>query len=83
MDYYRLPKDKRWLGDNNSPHEIGGRATDISIIAVSLKEAIDQAFSEIPEDIREKYSILFCHLLVSEMLLNDLIESVSEEVGHV
>jgi len=43
MDYYKLPKDDRWL-EGDSPYSIGGRDTDISQIAYSLSHRVRELF---------------------------------------
>lgn len=37
--YSALPKHLRWLGDHGNPQEIGGRSTDVSMIAWEEWEA--------------------------------------------
>lgn len=52
VNYYELPKDKRWL-ESDSPYEIGGRATDITQIAYSLTARVREMYpiNKVPEDI--------------------------------
>jgi len=49
MDYYKLPKDDRWLGDDN-PCTIGGRNTDIEQIAFALSRRVREIYpiNEVP-----------------------------------
>ena len=44
MNYYDLPKDDRWLDGDDSPYEIGGRATDVSQIGYSLAGRVRELY---------------------------------------
>jgi hypothetical protein len=46
VNYYDLPEDKKWLHrlTGDTPHEIGGRATDVSEIAYSLADKVLNSF---------------------------------------
>jgi len=40
MDYYKLPKEKRWLGDGSSPVTIGGWDTEVSMVGFCLVDRV-------------------------------------------
>lgn len=82
MNYYKLPPDKQWL-KNGNPYVIGGRDTDIKQIGVSLSYRIREMYppNRIPEEIEEKLRILMAYLETSEQLIEDLIETVSDDVA--
>jgi len=50
VNYYDLGKEDRWL-EGDSPYEVGGRGTDISQIAYSLKHRVRELFpiNEVPD----------------------------------
>jgi len=85
--YYALPKDLRWLGDHGNPGEIGGRATDLSMIGGDLDRIITELYKDgitdmVPCEIYDDLQILIAHLRVSERLLGELITAVSEDTAR-
>ena len=77
--YYNLPEDERWLPDGSSPGEIGGRATDIEVIGMSLYQAIRDAYpiNKVPRELLVKAEDLQIYLEKGSRLIQELIDAVS------
>lgn len=80
--YYKLPEDKRWLGDGNTPDGIGGRATDIEVIGMSLYQAIRDAYpiNKVPRELLVKAEDLQIYLERGSRLIQQLIDAVSIDI---
>lgn len=83
VEYYKLPKDKQWLSDGNSPYQLGGRNTDIHQLYFSLVNEIKMLYPPncIPESIVEKLEILRQVSLRCEALIQGIIADVSIDVA--
>ncbi len=80
-----MKQDTRWLGDGNSTAEINGRRTDIAQIAGDLDTIIVETYEEglgetVPGEINDELRTLIAHMHVSERLLRELMDSVSEDL---
>ena len=82
MNYYQLPKDKRWIPD--SPYEIGGRATDVSQIAYSLRNIVREHFpiNKVPRELVDTLNALFQTGEIYEKQIQEFIEQVSDIVNE-
>ncbi len=80
MEYYQLPRDKRWLEDGDSPYSIGGRSTDVDQIAYSLIYSVKQLFpmNAIPKEIILELNELKEVLKDSEARITHVINTISE-----
>jgi hypothetical protein len=84
MDYYKLPKDKRWMRGNSNPYVIGGRSTDVSGIYYSLEKDIIYVFGkweDIPGYIRVMLGELESTLEKAEKDIDLIIGVVSDEIA--
>jgi len=81
VDYYNLPKGRRWLGDSD-PCEIEGRATDVSQIGLSLESKVKQLYSprRIPNSIKIHLQALKLLLKHSEEDIKEFIELVNIDI---
>ncbi len=79
MSYYDLPEEKRWLKDN-SPYEIGGRATDVSQIAYSLSGIVRDLYpiNKVPKTIELQLVQLEKVCKECEREINDTINLISQ-----
>lgn len=86
MDYYKLPKRQRWLGDDvspdNNPYQIDGRDTDVREIGLSLDRIVREWFSpdNPPRHIVHKIEQVRKALDEADHQIDDLILVVSKEV---
>ncbi|MAH48211.1 hypothetical protein CMI37_20475 [Candidatus Pacearchaeota archaeon] len=80
MEYYKLPKDKRWLG-SYSPYDIGGRSTDVSQIGYSLRQIVKDMFpvNSVPLDYVEGLTELQSCLDRADQEIERFIEWVSDQ----
>ena len=81
MDYYGLPKEKRWLAEGDNPDSIGGRDTDVSQIGYSLEIIIKGLYpiNKVPADIAFALNTLKDKLWLAENAIKMFIEMVSED----
>lgn len=84
MNYYDLPKDKRWLQDGDSPYVIGGRSTDVEQIAFSLEHIIKARYpvNKVPKAIEAQLKATFESCQLAAKQINRLIDIVSEEASN-
>ena len=82
MNYYELDKEKRWL-DNNSPYEIGGRATDVSQIAFSLSHRVRELYpiNQVPRGLVDKLRELEDICSSCEEAIADTINLISDAMN--
>ena len=80
MNYYDLPKDVRWLGDD-SPYTIGGRDTDIAQIAYSFEYRVREIYpiNGVPVGIVEKLAMLKSKCEDCEREIQNTISLISED----
>lgn len=78
MDYYKLPKDDRWMPDNWTPDEIGGHYTDIGTIAFCLTDRVKTIFpiNAVPKD-------LAALLIDLETRCRECEECIQETIGLI
>jgi hypothetical protein len=83
MDYYKLPKDKRWLRDGDSPYSIGGRDTDISEIGHSLEQTLWTLYPSdpIPKHLASALYVLQEDLDAAQRSLEAFISLVSDAMA--
>lgn len=81
LDYYALPRDKRWMESDN-PHSIGGRDTAIEQIALSLELRIKSSpfVRSVSAETQEKIDRLKHILAESADLIQEIISDVSDSV---
>ena len=79
MNYYDLPAEKRWLGEN-SPYNIGGRSTDVSQIVCSLERRVKEMYppNEVPAQIASALKALGKCLAEAETNIENFIALVSD-----
>jgi len=75
MSYYDLPKDKRWLGDSDSPSSIGGRSTDLVQLGYSLQYRVNNTFGSSSE-MKERLDNLINKLGECEREIEHIIDFV-------
>ena len=86
VDYYDLPKDKRWLRDGDTPHLIGGRSTDISLIGASLESRLRERYqvNKAPEYLVAAARALNAELAVAQAAIEEFIDLMNEaEIGRL
>jgi len=81
MDYYKLDKEKRWLG-SDSPYTIGGRSTDVSQIAFSLSQRVRELYpiNQVPRGLVDKLKELENICSCCEKAIADTINLISDAV---
>ena len=81
MDYYKLGKEERWLGDD-SPSNVGGRDTDVSQIAFSLSHRVRGLYSinKVPRELADKLDELESICYNCEKAITDAINLISDAV---
>ena len=81
--YYRISTDKRWLRDGSNPQNIGGRSTDIEVIATSLYWAVRETYqiNEVPASILNNLEILQAYLETGSQMIQNLIDQVSADLN--
>jgi len=79
MNYYDLPKEKRWLG-GDSPYQIGGRATDVSQIAYSLMGRVKEMYSinAVPKKLEDELKKLTDQCGACEKAIESMISLITE-----
>lgn len=72
-----------FLGDCNNQYEIGGRATDISQIAIALEQRLEAMFpvNEAPEDLVLELKILKKSLVLGEALIYTFLMNFENRVA--
>lgn len=85
MEYYKLKEDEKWLDSGDSPSEIGGRATDLEMIAHSLEMTVKSYFpvNGVPEEIAKVLSQLKVTLRTAEVLIDTAIRTVSQVIHEL
>jgi hypothetical protein len=85
VKYYELPRSKWWLHRLalDSPFEIGGLGTDLSEIALSLSERVQELFGEhrVPAEVYVKLGHLCETLTIAEEEIQEFIGVVSGYVA--
>ena len=82
MDYFQLPKHKRWL-QNNTPANLGGRSTDIAELGHTLSQMVSEWYGILntPAWAEAELSLL-CHgLQHEEQRLQKLIQDISTDIN--
>lgn len=79
--YYTLPPTKRWLGDRDTPYEIGGHPTDVEQIGIALEHRIKQIYppNGIPDEIVSLLGELKTRLQSAEAAIEVVLVIVSND----
>jgi len=80
MKYYDLPKEERWLEGDDSPYQIGGRATDVSQIAYSLASRVKELYpiNKVPEALVRDLEALEALCQQCENQIQETISNISD-----